>query len=404
MALLNRFRNRQGFKLPKGLTGQIGFALIAVISLLFIVIAVVLLSLSTSDTDRKIAANNLGNTQAYYSAEAGIAHAMATLAADTLWRAGYNNDTVGNASYSVQVIDSTMPGQSKLQDSLILHATGFADGSESRIDVLLRRKKSTFQDGIFGDSAVDIGGNALINAYNSDSGSYTDSTGGMGGGVGSNGKITIKGTSDIYGNVYTPDTVRTTGAVNVYGTTSSSAPPTTLEPISQADMDYARLNSNAPAGLTMTGGASYDPTTQSLTAGGNGATVTFTSGIYYFSDIKFTSQAQIVIDSGAKVIIFMTGELDAAGGTIANTSQKAENFQIYSTGPSISLTGSEDLYATIYAPNAHIKLAGDGNFYGSLIGKSIAMPGGAQVHYDRSLLNAQRVLRGKYAKAAWHVL
>jgi len=416
MNLLNGFRSCQSTKAQTGLTGQNGFAIIVVLSVLFLVTGVALLAFSTSDTDRKIAGNNLDNTQAYYSAEAGIAYAMANLSADTLWRAGFNNDTVGNASYSVQVIDSTIPGQSKLQDSLILHATGFADGAKSEIEVLLGRPRiKTFRYAAFGDTAFKFGGNGMTDSYNSDSGTYLGQRvngpddggnmfGGSSGDVSSNGKLNIGGGTQIHGNASSYDTVIVTNSSRVYGTTNSNAPRIYLPPITQQELDYAKANSNVAKGMKLTGKATYDPKTYSLDVGGAASNATLGTGVYYFSDIKLGSGAQLTIAPGADVTIYMTGDLDATSGIIVNNTQKADHLQIYCAGANLSLSGGTGAYQAIYAPNANINISGGSDLWGAVIGKSLASIGGSKFHFDRALLKLDRTERDKYKRVAWHVL
>ena len=41
--------------------------------------------------------------------------------------------------------------------------------------------------------------------------------------------------------------------------------------------------------------------------------------------------------------------------------------------------------ATIYAPNALVKTAGHGNFYGSILSNTFTDTGGATLHYDTNL-------------------
>ncbi len=384
----------------KRLHNESGFALVTVLGILFLVTLIALGAFSTSDTDRAIASNNVRNNQAFYAAEAGINRSLGMLY-DSTWRAGFTDASVGNARYSVVVKDSSM--DPALKDSLILRGTGHSNGSEAVIEVLLAKKRSTvFRRAVYGDSAVDVVGNALVDAYNSDSGAYAP--GGMGGDVGSDGLIHVGGDATIYGNVATADTVITNGSMTIYGTADNSAPTVSLEPITQADLDYAKWNSDVSTGMTLSGGAAYNSGTYALSASGSTAQITMTSGIYFFSSISLTSGAKLVIPADQKVVIFMTGFLNAAGGTIANTSAKPVNLQIFSIGLTIDITGSSTLYGAIYAPNAEIKVSGGGTVYGSLVGKSIKDAGNGTVHFDRALLNQESPLKAKYKVVAWHVL
>ncbi|MGH8004820.1 MAG: DUF7305 domain-containing protein [Limisphaerales bacterium] len=392
---------------------QQGFAFIVVLGILLLVTGLAFVSFNTSDTDRKIAANNLGNAQAYYAAEAAIIRGKQELDANGGWRGPFTDDTVGNATYSLQVVDSlTVPA---LRDTLIFRSTGLTEGSTSRIDVTYARRTSPNWDyAAFGDSAVVTGGNAMIDSYNSDSGTYAsqatngpDDRGNMfsenGGDIGSNGVIALAGNTQVHGDAGAYDTVTTTANVDVYGTNSSSEPTTTLDPIQLGDLLYARSVSQAPADLALQGGAFYDPITKSVSASGNGARVTFNrSGIYFFNNMTFTASSQLIIPSGVNVQIYMIGTLNAAGGTVVNNTAKPENLLIYSAGTSVSVAGSATAFAAIYAPRARITISGNGDFYGATIGRVVDVTGGGHLHYDEGLREISNP--PKYKKVAWQVL
>ena len=401
MRLINTFQNDS--TLPY--RGQGGFALVVVLGILLLVTALALVSFNTSDTDRQISSNNLDNARAYYAAEAGIIRATAMLS-DSLWRGPFTNVGVGNATYSVEVVDSNTPGFGALKDSILLRSTGNATGSESRINVLLAkyRRGSIFRWAAFGDTAVKIAGNAVIDAYNSDSGVYV--AGGMGGDIAGNGNIYINGSNAIVnGDASTPDTVIKHNDAIVAGTIDNNATENKLEPISSEEMKYASSYSNAPAGLTLMGGATYDTLTKALSASGGAASVTInTSGIYFFSSMTFTSSSQLILAPGVKAVVYLTGSLNAAGGTIMNTTAKAENLQIYSNGPSVSVTGNAALYAAVYAPNASIIINGNGGATGSFIGQNVLNSGNGQIHYDRALRKLRRPYNPNYIRVAWQVL
>ncbi len=397
---------------------QNGFAFIVVLGILLLVTGLAFVAFNTSDTDRQISSNNLGSSRAYYAAEAAIANATVKLA-DSTWRAGFNNLRLGHSSYSLQVIDSTTDSTtSALKDSIILRSTGKDDENESRIDVLMARIRIRhFRYGAFGDSALYMGGNAMIDSYNSDSGSYLsqalngpDSSGNLygdtGGDIGSNGTVTLAGNTQVHGDAGTPDTVIASGGnVDVYGTNSSNEPTNTLDPITQAEMDYAKLVNKAPAGFTLTGASAYNTSTHALTVQGGSGSITFNqSGVYYFSSMYIASRSQLIVPLGVQVIIYMTGNFNSLGQGIQNTSLKPENLQIYSTGDSVNVAGGSGAYMSVYAPNASINLLGSSDVYGSFVGKTFTNAGGAKVHFDEDLLHLENPLKPKYQKVAWHVL
>lgn len=412
MFLFNAFSRNQKPAPAAAHPGQKGFALIVVLGILLLVTGLALVAFNTSDTDRQIASNNLGSSRAYYAAEAGIIRATSMLT-DSLWRAGYTNATVGNSFYTVQVIDSNT--NLALKDSIILNSFGTAtDSSRSQIKVLMAPwRRPSFKWAAFGDTGVKINGGSFIDSYNSDSGTYAtqalngpDARGNLfatnDGDVGSNSEIDIGNNSSIHGDVMTPDTVQVGGGTSIYGATDNSAPSTSLPPITTTEMNYAKSVSNAPAGLTLTGGAAYDTVTKALTINNKGGTITLSSGVYYFSSVNFLS-GSIAIAPGANVTIYTDGIWNTSAGSIVNTSLSATNLLVYSTGPSVTITGGSFMYAAFYAPNALITVNGNADVSGSFIGKSVKSTGGGRWHYDRALLNANRN-RQKYLKVAWQVL
>jgi hypothetical protein len=54
-------------------------------------------------------------------------------------------------------------------------------------------------------------------------------------------------------------------------------------------------------------------------------------------------------------------------------------------GQSIQIAGNGDLRSVVYAPNADVKINGNGNVMGSVVARNIALTGNAAFHYDESL-------------------
>jgi hypothetical protein len=86
-------------------------------------------------------------------------------------------------------------------------------------------------------------------------------------------------------------------------------------------------------------------------------------------------------------------------GTLVNSTYIADNFQVLYAGSSLIRIRSANTGAAgvVYAPNATIDLAGNGSWYGSLLGAAVNVNGGASVRYDRAL-------RGRYLTAGPYIL
>lgn len=87
------------------------------------------------------------------------------------------------------------------------------------------------------------------------------------------------------------------------------------------------------------------------------------------------------------VVFYITDEASLAGEGIFNESDDARTLYIYGTETcsSISFSGSRDLVAAVYAPEAHISCTGNAYLYGSLIGNTISISGNPRVIYDPNL-------------------
>jgi len=93
------------------------------------------------------------------------------------------------------------------------------------------------------------------------------------------------------------------------------------------------------------------------------------------------------------VVFYVTDEATLAGSGIVNVNealgeeQDARTLYIYGTETcsSISFSGSRDLVAAVYAPEADISCTGDAYLFGSVIGNTIEIKGNPEVVYDPKL-------------------
>jgi hypothetical protein len=130
-------------------------------------------------------------------------------------------------------------------------------------------------------------------------------------------------------------------------------------------------------------------------------------------DIKTSGQAQIIVDPGVHVRIFVAGDVDIAGNGIINTNSPL-NLQFYgldrptNTDGSpvdpgeMKIAGNGGFRGTVYAPTYDVNLVGGGNadsIYGSFVGWTVAMTGVQAVHYDEAL--ADGGLISDYKVVSW---
>jgi hypothetical protein len=114
------------------------------------------------------------------------------------------------------------------------------------------------------------------------------------------------------------------------------------------------------------------------------------AGIYEFNTIKITGSAKLTVDTGP-VIIRIKGDGDATpivleGDGIVNTSLDPTLLQfVYGGDQKIKITGSTDMSALIFAPNARIEMGGGGRWYGAILTNKVEATGGFDILYDRRL-------------------
>ncbi|HEY9869447.1 MAG TPA: hypothetical protein V6D08_09810 [Candidatus Obscuribacterales bacterium] len=79
--------------------------------------------------------------------------------------------------------------------------------------------------------------------------------------------------------------------------------------------------------------------------------------------------------------------IQIAGNGIVNQSAKPGNLQMWYNGSkNILLAGNGNLHAVIYAPNSYVKVTGNGNYFGAIMGDTVENQGNGQVHFDKALL------------------
>ena len=131
-----------------------------------------------------------------------------------------------------------------------------------------------------------------------------------------------------------------------------------------------------------------------------GNTLTLTKSSYFFSKIVLAGNSKLKIASGP-VRVFVTDQVDFSGGVIVNATQSPANLQIYQqpyalpTGytPSVktaALSGGSSSAFVYYGPTTPVTVAGNSDFFGAIVGKSIVSSGGSRLHYDRAGSTSRR--------------
>jgi hypothetical protein len=105
--------------------------------------------------------------------------------------------------------------------------------------------------------------------------------------------------------------------------------------------------------------------------------------------LKVIQGGKIEMAPDATMTIYIAGDIDITGAGIF--SQIApKQLQIWGTATGtqkINFLNNCQFSGIIYAPNAEVKITGNSDLYGSIVGKSIELTGSGSFRYDQSLAN-----------------
>jgi hypothetical protein len=250
-----------------------------------------------------------------------------------------------------------------------------------------------------GCGALNIAGNSQTGSFNSAAEStptnppsnQTNSNGN----VGANGNVSVGGTSaNVNGTISTndpaivgpcPDGVTVAGGAGI-GAVSNFPTPYT-PPVPPIPNPLPPVNNVIEKNKTLTPGA-YGNVTIQGTVHLMGGTVAHPA-VYTINSLVENGNATLVIN-GPVVLnlagIGVTTVLDLTGGSFSNTTYIPSDFQInYGGTDTMLISGGNQAFAVIDAPNANITFKGGSDFYGQAIGNTINVQGGVNFYWDTSL-------------------
>jgi len=123
--------------------------------------------------------------------------------------------------------------------------------------------------------------------------------------------------------------------------------------------------------------------------------------LFVEGEFKMAGATKITIEAGSSLTLMIKGAVNLGAGAdiialqhgLADAPPKPlPAMSIYSSynGSGINLSGDFEMYAQIYAPLSDVKIIGSGTLYGSVRGKTVTVNGGAAIHYDAALGDADR--------------
>ena len=369
------------------------------------------------------------STSALYAAQAGIADEIYDIEENQLAPVPQCPPSVGNNSYTLP--NNILPNNTRISNQTILANYGSgctssavingmtippgmaylsAEGSISTarktVNELLQIYSWPFQGAGFGSSSVALSGNASTDSYESKAcgggmygGSNISQDGNIGTNSSSNGAVDLSGNADIGGAVSVgpggtagSPTVSTSGSVNCPGSSCSGgvnilpAPfpmPVITDPYGGAGTTNVNLSGSTNYGVLTPG--QYGSISLSGTS-----TLELTCGNYSINSLQMSGNGEITIDSSCSesnpVKLYVYNSLTISGNGFINN-EEAPTLLIYGmpTLTTASISGNGNGGYALYAPNTNVTITGNGDLYGSIIGKTITNSGNAKIHYDTCL-------------------
>ncbi|MDD3730854.1 MAG: pilus assembly PilX N-terminal domain-containing protein [candidate division Zixibacteria bacterium] len=377
-----------------------GSALLITLCLMGMLTLVALTAVKNSNTDMELSFNSENSERAFYIAEAGAKRAVSEIYGSSTWRAGYNDIGFSGGTYTVQVIDST--SEPALDDTVIVSAVGELNNATAEVEIMLTPVyEYPFSYALFGDKGVSFDQTTCTDSYNSDSGSYATTVLSDYGSVGSNGTISTSKLVSIGGDAQTatPGGITLGAGTTVSGDTTTTADSVKIDFVPDAEFAWAQTNSTASTGLSGFG-YTYNSGTKSLVLNTN-SQVTLSSGVYYFSSISAGQYSQINLAAGAKVTVYVTGDIIFNQGSTFNAGGAPKDAIIYSQGSKLQFDQSNKFYGAFIGSNATVQYDQTTEVYGSIIASYVKLDKNACLHYDRDLASVRRIVKGETQIVAW---
>lgn len=240
-----------------------------------------------------------------------------------------------------------------------------------------------------GLSGVSMGGNGLVDSYDSSVGTYASQVGGGGfalsdGNLQTNGDISLTGNAVVYGDATPGMGGSVTGNVgNVMG---STAPATSTFSVDPYVYSPAIPASGSFSGSGTLAAGAYRYTTFKMSSK-QGLVVNGDVELYVDGSFQITGQGFIEITPGSSLVIHHgSGDFTAAGGSIVNGDQLASQLEVKSASTGVvKFAGSSDFVGTVFAPQAEFKSVGNAAVFGSIVADTLDISGNGNLHYDVAL-------------------
>ena len=316
------------------------------------------------------------NTLETYAADSGVQYAICKL--------GNNQEAFGQEPLSSEVNGRTVNVAAELMGNNVYKITSVAtsdSGSSTTIESYVEISNSLFEYVVAStEGEMKITGSALI----------TSDPDGGDGDIYANGDIKLTGSATIDGDAVATGDIKITGSGSILGVQTPGFDPPLDFPssgeIEDMALEYkteAELGGIHSGDYTISGAGTYylGPLhiTGKLSISGT-AHVILGGTVYVDDKIAISGFYQIV---GPGTLI-SEGKVDLSGATGERLA--LENLPvIMSVNDKITISGSDEISAVLYAPNDIVHLTGSGGLYGAAIGQSVSITGSGPITYATGL-------------------
>ena len=378
-----------------------------------------LLQYSTSMTRNQVQA--IDKKRAFYIAEAGLSESIYGLMAGV-------GGNVGSPTAPARFGDGVLWTKAvETTDGRIrIESNGLCGGGRASLSTVVEwRSGSTAELGIFSHGDLVVKKGSVIDSYDPNAQAPAGGGGGgllgglLGGGgaddgtptpnsagrIGSNGNIEVQGSSKattrIDGDVTPgPDhTVTSSKGVTITGSTTPRTEPIVLPAIEVPELiSLGKLVQKGTRTMTMSAG---EHRYESLTVSEGSKLVITGPQTLVVDSLVLKKDAKLVLDtSEGGIEIYVTNYVNFAKGTTVDNTEHdpaLARFLITASGtadrtgdgiadPPVTISSKEQIYATIYAPDASVTLSNSLEFFGAITAASLGLSEGAKLHFDEALL------------------
>lgn len=230
--------------------------------------------------------------------------------------------------------------------------------------------------GFIGFERVEINGHFHVDSYDASTETYAPENAHGAALLLSNGPIQLSDSGDVQGDVRSANgsVVQKTHHRHVTGQTAPLHHRLRAAPIALDPYAHDSANEALPVKFFKNG---------NLVLGGN-QHLSLPPGVYYLNDVTIDAPATLHLEGTTTLLV--SGHLNVTG-TIETPASRPANCHIRVTGQQpVSITHDNTLYLDLYAPASDIQISGNGDVYGSVVGKTLRVSGRRPLHFDESLL------------------